>query len=288
MKVQVIQQARHARTHADTHTHTCTHTDTWHVRTSTYARTRMHTRADTHAHTYAHTHTYIRTHTHQNKLARTHTHARRHTNKTHAPKHAHAHTHADTHMARAEGSTPPRARQPGKRGDSGGWAEERERRGMGYSESIFAHTVISNTDNSRHEVPSKCIRNQFACMAHACMWTSRFLDVVCVMFMQTCTMNIVGHAQGDCIWITRSIALPNARKQNTRAGMGKARSGRCRACEHKEHAQVGAWRTQARNRHGFDVATSKSARVCRLKSCRLQRKSDFGSLQLSYVRANRF
>jgi len=38
------------------------------------------------------------------------------------------------------------------------------------------------------------------------------------------------------------------RKHNARAGMGKARAGRCRACAHEGHAQVGAWHAQARKR----------------------------------------
>jgi len=41
----------------------------------------------------------------------------------------------------------------------------------------------------------------------------------------------------------------NARKQNVRAGMDKARAGRCRACAHEGHAQVGVWRAHARNRY---------------------------------------
>jgi len=127
----------------------------------------------------------MRTHTHQNTLARTRTHARRHTHDTHAPKHAHAHTHGDTQMTRAEGSTPPLARQPGKRGDSGGWAEERERRDMGYSASISAHPWITIMGKfvvvNRHDKQGKYMRNQSAvCMAHACMWTSRFVNVICV------------------------------------------------------------------------------------------------------------
>jgi len=237
------------------------------------ARPRMHARACTHAHTHTHTRTQTRTRTYARKHTKTnsHAHTRTHTdtqNETHAPKQAHAHTHADTHMTRAEGSTPPRAHQPGKRGDGGGWAEGRERRGMGYSESISARTVISTTDNSRHEVPSKCSRNQFACM-HVCgrlaLWTSFVLHVMC---MQTCTMNRVGHAQGDCIWITRSIALANAHKQNARAGMGKARSGRCRAYQHKEHAQVGAWRAQARNRYAHQRSRRRSPNSAHVRANR--------------------
>ena len=120
----------HARTHADTHTQTCTHTHT---------RRRTHARADTHAHTHADTHTYTHTNTNQTKLARTHTHARRHTHATHA----HSRAHADTRMTHAEGSTPPRVRQPGKGGDSEGWAEETQRRGMGHSESSCSWSISS-------------------------------------------------------------------------------------------------------------------------------------------------
>jgi len=43
----------------------------------------------------------------------------------------------------------------------------------------------------------------------------------------------------------------NARKQNVRAGMGKARAGRCRACAHEGHAQVGVWRAHARKRYAY-------------------------------------
>jgi len=63
--------------------------------------------------------------------------------------------HADIHMTRAEGRTPPRVREPGNGVDSEGWAEERDRKGMGYSESISAHTVITTTENSGHDVHSK-------------------------------------------------------------------------------------------------------------------------------------
>ena len=52
---------------------------------------------------------------------------------------------------------------------------------MGYSESISAHTVITTTDNRGHHVHGKCMRNESAvCMSHACMWTSWFVDVICV------------------------------------------------------------------------------------------------------------
>jgi len=58
-------------------------------------------------------------------------------------------------MTRAEGRTPPRVREPGNGEDSGGWARERERKGMGYSESISAPTVITTTENSGYDVHSK-------------------------------------------------------------------------------------------------------------------------------------
>jgi len=65
--------------------------------------------------------------------------------------------HAYIHMTRAEGKTPPCVREPGpgNGADSGGWAEERERKGMGYSESISALTVKTITENSGHDVHSK-------------------------------------------------------------------------------------------------------------------------------------
>ena len=122
---------------------TCTDRGTWHSHTHTRRRThadahtQTHTRTRRHTRTHARRHTYVHTHAHTpNKLARTHPHARRHTLDTNT----HAHTHVETHMARAEGSTPPRVCQSGKGGDSGGWTEKIERRGMGYSESISAHT----------------------------------------------------------------------------------------------------------------------------------------------------
>jgi len=40
-------------------------------------------------------------------------------------------------------------------------------------------------------------------------------------------------------------SMATARKQNLRAGMGRASAGRCRACAHDGHAQ--AWRTHAMN-----------------------------------------
>ena len=80
-------------------------------------------------------------------------------------------------------------REPGKGADSGGWAEDRERRGMGYGECISAHTMIRTTKNSGHDVHSKCMRNQTAvCLSHACMWESRFVDVICVAWYVYSTM----------------------------------------------------------------------------------------------------
>jgi len=110
----------------------------------------MHARAITHTHTHADSHTYTRTQTHPNKRARTHTPARRHSHDTHA----HIHMHADIHMTRAEARTPPRVLEPGHGEDSGGLAEERERKGMGYNESISAPTVRTTTENSGHDVNS--------------------------------------------------------------------------------------------------------------------------------------
>ena len=73
--------------------------------------------------------------------------------------------------------------------DSEGWDEERERRGMGYSESIAAHTVIKPIENSGQDVHSKCMRNESAvCLSHACMWESRFVDVICVAWYVYSTM----------------------------------------------------------------------------------------------------
>ena len=200
------ERRRHSHTsmHADTHTHACTLTDTWHLRTHTHTRKRIHAhaRADTHAHTHADTHMYTRTHTHHDELARTHTHARRHT-------HAHAHPHADTHMAYAEEGTPSQVRQPCNGGDGGGWAGGR-RWGVGYSESISAHTVITTTENSRHGVQSRCMNNdggragrdlqaqaRTSCRAGACAVRKGG---------GACTVYRAKHAQGDGVWITRDIA----------------------------------------------------------------------------------
>jgi len=46
----------------------------------------------------------------------------------------------------------------------------------------------------------------------------------------------------------RKTSMANTRKLKARASMGKARAGSCRTCTREGHAQVGAWRAQARNR----------------------------------------
>jgi len=124
------------RMYAQRHTHTYVHANRHMALAHAAAHTHTHAQTHTHAHTQ-----YTHTHTHQNKLARTHTHAHRHTHATRA----HANTHADTHMTHVEGITPLSVRGPGKGGESGGWTEERERRAMGYSKSISAHTAITTT-----------------------------------------------------------------------------------------------------------------------------------------------
>ena len=48
--------------------------------------------------------------------------------------------------------------------------KKKRERGMGYSESISAHTVITTTDNRGHYVHRKCMRNESAvCMSHVCV-----------------------------------------------------------------------------------------------------------------------
>jgi len=102
--------------------------------------------------------------------------------------------------------------------DSGGWDEEKERGGMGYSESISAHTVITTTDNRGYYVNSKCMRNESAVyMSHACMWTSWLVDVICVacdVYTPTHTgqRRAHGHAQRVCMWNARSNGLANTCK----------------------------------------------------------------------------
>jgi len=46
-------------------------------------------------------------------------------------------------------------REPDNGTDSEGWAEERERKGMGYSESISENTIVTTIENSGHDVHSK-------------------------------------------------------------------------------------------------------------------------------------
>jgi len=133
------------------HTRRCACTQTHDIRARIHTRRRTNARTSTHTHTHADSHTYSRTQTRPSKRARTHTPARRHSHDTHS----HIHMHADIHMTHTEGRTPPRVREPGNGADSEGWAEGRERKGMGYSESISAHTVITTTKNSGHDIHSK-------------------------------------------------------------------------------------------------------------------------------------
>ena len=171
----------HAHTHADTHTHMCTHTDTWHSHTQKRTRRRTHARADTRADTHAYTHAHTRVHTHSHTPEQTRTHAHALT-QTHT-RHAHTHKHTRIHTRHT--------RRAGNGGNSGGWAEERKRRDMRYGESISAHTEITSTEYSRHDVHSRCMRNESAwSMAHACTWTSRFVDVTCVVWYVYATMRI--------------------------------------------------------------------------------------------------
>ena len=68
---------------------------------------------------------------------------------------ARIHTHSET--STCVPCVYPRAcvRGLGNGPDSRGWEEEKERKGMGYSESISAHTVITTTENSGHNVHRK-------------------------------------------------------------------------------------------------------------------------------------
>jgi len=43
--------------------------------------------------------------------------------------------------------------------------------------------------------------------------------------------------------------MANTRKQNALAGMSEAGAGRCWACAHEGHVQLGAWRAQAKRRY---------------------------------------
>jgi len=98
--------------------------------------------------------------------------------------------------------------------DSKGWDEEKERRDMGYSESISAHTVITTTDNRGHYVHSKCMRNESTVsMSHACrrlgLWTSVVFHVTP---MHNGQRRAHGHAQRVCMWNARSNGLANTCK----------------------------------------------------------------------------
>ena len=137
-------------------THTLTHMHK-HRHTHAYVRANRHmafVHCDTHTYTYTHTHTCrhkcTQTHkyAHTPKQTRTHTHAHAQTHTCHACtcKHACGYTH-DT---RGEDYPSPRAWTL-EGGEGGGWTEERERRAMGYSESISAHTTMTTTENSGHD-----------------------------------------------------------------------------------------------------------------------------------------
>ena len=84
--------------------------------------------------------------------------------------------------------------------DSGGWDEEKERRGMGYCESISAHTVITTTiTESITYIASVCVMSlPCACRMHVCgrlgLWTSFVLHVT---FIHPCTMGR-GGPTGTC------------------------------------------------------------------------------------------
>jgi len=57
-------------------------------------------------------------------------------------------------MAQMGVEDPPRALLSGKREGGGGWAEEKERRGMGSGESISAHIVITRYRVAKtHRIP---------------------------------------------------------------------------------------------------------------------------------------
>ena len=86
-----------------------------------------------------------------------------------------------------------------------------------------------------------CVSRMHVC-GSLTLWMSFVFHGV---FVQPCTMNRVGHAQGVCVWITRNNDVANACKQDAR-GIGKARAGKCRAWAQNGHAQVGAWCAQAR------------------------------------------
>ena len=90
---------------------------------------------------------------------------------------------------------------------------KKKREGMGYSESVSAHRVITTTDNRGHYVHRKCMRNKSAvCMSHVCVWSSWFADVICVACdvytpMHTGQRRAHGHAQSVCICNASSNGL---------------------------------------------------------------------------------
>ena len=55
---------------------------------------------------------------------------------------------------------------------------------------------------------------------------------------------------------TSKGSMATARKQNLRAGMGRASAGRCSACASDRHAQ--AWRTHAMNIYGHTTRRARS------------------------------
>ena len=82
--------------------------------------------------------------------------------------------------------------------DSGGWDEEKERRGMGYSESVSAHTVITTMGRfvviNRHDKQGKYTRNQSAlCMRHACIHTA----ALCILYNSACNGNTRAPTRGE-------------------------------------------------------------------------------------------
>ena len=119
---------------------------------------------------------------------------------------------ADINITRAERRAPPRVCRPGNVADSGGWSGEREEKGVGHSESISAHTVITTTENSGHDVHSK--------------------------------YNEQSRTRARGWYVDRprnNVAI--ACKQNA-SSIGKTRAGKCLAYVQKGHAQVGAWCAQ--------------------------------------------
>jgi len=86
---------------------------------------------------------------------------------------------------------------------------DRERRSMGYSESISTHTAITSTENSRHGVQNMCMGNDEGCAGRGMVGAIN--DNVQSRCMRnedgrgTCTVHRAKHARGDCVWITGGI-----------------------------------------------------------------------------------